>query len=43
MKVIFSMVLLYIQIIQLRLAMLKYSFLIGFYSSIEVKNGHFIA
>ena len=38
MKTIFSMTLLYIQIIQLRLAMLKYGFLIGFYSSMADDN-----
>lgn len=34
MKTLVSIALLYIQIIQLRLAMLKYDFLIGFYSTL---------
>lgn len=34
MKAIFPMAMLYIEIIQLRLTILKYDFLIGFYSSL---------
>lgn len=40
MKALFSVVPLYIEIIQLRLAILKYDFLIGFHSAREDHNNH---
>ncbi len=40
MKTYFCMVLLYLEIIQLRLIMLKYDFLIGFYSALEDDRNH---